>query len=132
MKKYRFYIQENYGSEKFYFEDNNQNDLILEAENEDEAKDALMEYADYEYETIIEEYTPEEFGRDEELENLQIELDILEAKTGFENGIIRVEREDDMLSIIIHDKIWSNYLTYEETLDTIGKIFKGIELANER
>ena len=64
MKDYQFVYPHNYGEEKFYFEDSNENTIVIEAETPEEAKEKLMIMVDADYETEAEQCEPEEIDWD--------------------------------------------------------------------
>lgn len=64
MKKYAFVNQENYGAEKFYFEDGEENAVVIPAESHDEAKEKLMALVTDECEAGAETYESMELPDD--------------------------------------------------------------------
>lgn len=50
MKDYQFVYPYNYGEEKFYFEDGQENVVVISAENGNEAKEKLLKMVDGDYE----------------------------------------------------------------------------------
>lgn len=58
MKNYAFYTQENYGAEKFYLEDGQENVIVIAANSGEEAEEKLRKLYDGEEE--LDNYLPPE------------------------------------------------------------------------
>lgn len=57
MKDYQFVYPYEYGEEKFYFEDGQENTVVISADTPEEAKNQLLRMVDYDYEEEAESCT---------------------------------------------------------------------------
>lgn len=64
----------------------------------------------------------------EQMSKLTNVLHELEEATDFETGRIVLFISDEHFAIDIDGKDWSNYLTYDETMDELVSLFRGIAL----
>lgn len=64
MKDYQFIYPHEHGEEKFYFEDGEENTIVVSAENAEKAKEKLLALVSYEYEEEVEQCSAEEIDWD--------------------------------------------------------------------
>lgn len=64
MKEYQFIYPHKYGEEKFYFEDGEENIVVISAENAEKAKEKLLALVSFEYEEEAKQCSAEEIDWD--------------------------------------------------------------------
>jgi len=65
---------------------------------------------------------------EEKLNALNETLIKLEAATNFPHDQIRIRIENEYFAIDIEDETWDNYLHFDEVIDILTDLFRGIAL----